>query len=596
MSCFVLLGTISSPSRNHLPYAAGCLFSYANRHPDVKKNFTFLEPEWRNNCLVIEDFHRKLDQADFLGLTCYIWNQAINDSIVKVFKERKPNGIVIYGGPHVPEDPGELANYADLRPLVDHFITGPGEEKFVEFLISGERQRFYHGRQVRPEDMPAPYTDSIFDSILAKSGPIDGAIETNRGCPYACTFCDWGGQSRNKIQRFDEDAVKTNITKALEEKNITVLWMLDANFGIFKRDLDYIQFIVKEKSRLKKTFDLIFTGIAKNGSQYLSEIMDLTLENFGTSRHVKLSLQTLTESVLANLNRKNIKTKNLLSITKNLTNTVITSELIIGLPGETPSSYLKTLCQHIDLGVDTIRSHQLLILPNTPMNKKEYRQKFKIKSKRIFAPHDLNHYKQGDMLDEKYQFFNIQTQINSSERLKWEAFEVIYSCLSYGPSELIHMYDFWFWYDILYNAKVARKEIEKDSHSPEEQAYRFFDNLKSMPFFHKLVHQNREIIWMTIAKPEEETFIYTLKNSNWWNKGTGRSSELVEIYINQEVVKKELRQLYPDFNVKHFANRRKDEIKHLLSSFARITDTRTIGNESPRKEGVEKLHDVAYSF
>lgn len=585
MSYFVLLGTISSPSRNSLPYAAGCLISYANRNPEVKKNFVFLEPEWRDNCRLTEDFHNKLEQADLLGLTCYTWNQAANDSIVKVFKNKKPEGIVIYGGPHVPEDPNELEDYANLRPLVDHFITGPGEEKFVECLISRERQRFYHGRQIRPEDMPTPYTDTIFDSILEKSGPIDGAIETNRGCPYGCTFCDWGGQSRNKIQRFNENAVKTNITNALEKTHLTVLFILDANFGIFEQDLDYMKFIVEEKTRLQKPFDLIFSGMAKNGSRYLSEIIDLALKNFITGRQqVKLSLQSLTESALVNANRKNIKTENLLSITKNLTNISITSELITGLPGETSDSYLKTLCQHIDLGVDMIRSNPLLILPNTPMNKKEYRQKFEIKSKKILTPHDLSYYKQGDCLDENYQLLNIQAKTNPSERLQWETSEVIYSCCSYGPSELIRMYDFWFWYNTFYNAKVARREIENSPHHPKEQAYRFFDNLENMPFFRNLVHHNREIVWMTIAKPEEETFIYELKYSNWFNKGMGRSSELVEIYINQEIVRKELRQLYPDFNTSRFAARKRNEMKYLLSSFANITDTWGLRIKSQQKE------------
>ena len=567
----VLLGTISSSIRGHLPYAAGCLISYANRNPEVRKNFVFLEPEWRDSCLSVQDFHDKLGRTNFLGLTCYVWNQSTNDSIVEVFKKKNPKGVVIYGGSNVPEDPVELESYANTRPLVDHFITGPGEKKFVDLLISKKRQRFYHGTQIRPEEMPTPHTDGVFDSILERSGSIDGAVETNRGCPYGCSYCDWGGQSRNKIQQFNESVVKTNITEALEKKSLAVLWILDANFGIFKRDLDYIKFIVDEKKRLQKSFDLVFSGMAKNGSRYLSEIIILVLEHFGTNgRNVKLSFQTLTESVLANVSRKNMKNEHLLSIAKDLKDTVMTSELIIGLPGETPDSYLKTLCRQMELGMDIVRSNPLQILPNTPMNQKEYRQKFKIRTKKIFIPDDLGRYKQSQILDMGGKFTDVRTKVDPMNRLKWEIAEVIYSCSSYDSNELVRMYDFWFWYNTFYNARVARRDMEKSPHSPEEQAYRFFDNLENMPFFHKLVHENREIVWMTIAKPEEETFLYNLRSSNWFYKGMGRGSELVEISFNKDIVTKELRQIYPDFNTDHFTVRKGKEISLLLSSYAAI--------------------------
>ena len=567
----VLLGTISSPIRDSLPYAAGCLISYAHRNPAVRESFVFLEPEWRSHCLVSQDFHDKLEQADFLGLTCYIWNQVINDSIVEVFKKKKPGGVVIYGGPNVPEDPEELESYACSRPLVDHFITGPGEKDFVELLISREPKRFYHGTQIGPQAVPTPYTDKIFDSILEKSGPIDGPIETNRGCPYGCAYCDWGGQSRNKIQQFDEDRVRGNIRNALEKKHLAVLYILDANFGILKRDLDYMKFIVEEKKRLNKKIHLMLAGMAKNGSRYLSEIINLILENFDNNgRNVKLSFQTMNESVLANVNRKNMTSQRLMSITEGLNSITLNSELLIGLPGETPDSYLKTLCQQIDLSIDLARSHSLQILPNTPMNQREYRSRFQIKSKKVLTPHDLSRHKQSEILDERGQFLDIKTETDPMEKLKWEISEVIYSCSSYGPHELVRMYDFWFWYNTFYNARVAREEIERSSHRPEEQAYRFFDNLEKMPFLRGLVQQHREIVWATIAKPEEETFLCDLKSANWFHKGMCRGSELVEICFNRDIVERELRQLYPDFNTDHFVVRKNKEINLLLSSFARI--------------------------
>ena len=30
----------------------------------------------------------------------------------------------------------------------------------------------------------------------------NATLETNRGCPFACTFCDWGSLTYAKIRKF----------------------------------------------------------------------------------------------------------------------------------------------------------------------------------------------------------------------------------------------------------------------------------------------------------------------------------------------------------------------------------------------------------
>ena len=43
-------------------------------------------------------------------------------------------------------------------------------------------------------------SDLLFDAY----GEIPGAhvtIETNRGCPYGCTFCDWGSATMSRARK-----------------------------------------------------------------------------------------------------------------------------------------------------------------------------------------------------------------------------------------------------------------------------------------------------------------------------------------------------------------------------------------------------------
>ena len=90
-----------------------------------------------------------------MGLTNYVWNQNANDTIAKRFKKINPEGIVVYGGPNVPED--DLGDYA--RDFVDHYIAGPGEVQF-EKLLDPQSDNEYK--------IPVPYLDGVFDSILEK--------------------------------------------------------------------------------------------------------------------------------------------------------------------------------------------------------------------------------------------------------------------------------------------------------------------------------------------------------------------------------------------------------------------------------------------
>ena len=49
-----------------------------------------------------------------------------------------------------------------------------------------------------PDSIPSPHLTGVFDSY---DGRVEAAIvESNRGCPFGCTFCDWGSATRQKVR------------------------------------------------------------------------------------------------------------------------------------------------------------------------------------------------------------------------------------------------------------------------------------------------------------------------------------------------------------------------------------------------------------
>ncbi len=481
----VLLGTISSVYHDWVPYPVGCLISHCMKNPNIAKDTNFLEPLYKNKW-DNEDTHKKLKQADILGLTCYVWNQNANDEIAQIFKKYNPNGIVVYGGPNVPEE-----NLEDFkRDYVDHYMTGPGELQWEKLLDPTSESEYA---------IPTPYTDGIFDDILKREDDIAVAFETNRGCPYHCAFCDWGGVSRSKITKLKDAAVKETIEHVLSFDKVKRLEILDANYGIFPRDVDFVQHIVDNKKR--DDMLLTFAGFAKNGSPYLADIMNLTMDNFNDKlRNVKISLQTLTPDVLDTIQRKNISTDKLLRIMDQLRDIKVNSELIIGLPGETADSWADTLFKHPELGIDFARAYPLYVLPNTPMATQDYRTKHKIKTKKITLPNK-------------------------------ETFEMIYECSSYDLEEITQIYLNWWYFNTFYNFGID-KTITKDNMKD------FFANLKDMPFMSCCVEEVTNILHR-IFKPENEMLLEGY-DYNFLHKQLGRGKELLYMKKHSKTVQEEL--------------------------------------------------------
>ena len=53
-----------------------------------------------------------------------------------------------------------------------------------------------------------PCCTGLYDGFIpAGGGPGGLNLETNRGCPYGCTFCDWGSATLSRIRKFDLDRV-----------------------------------------------------------------------------------------------------------------------------------------------------------------------------------------------------------------------------------------------------------------------------------------------------------------------------------------------------------------------------------------------------
>ena len=102
--------------------------------------------------------------------------------------------------------------------------------------------------------LPSPVLTGLFDAFMKGweqvAGPAQGprrlayncvvVLETNRGCPYGCTFCDWGSATLSRIRKFDLDRIFAELEWCARNQFETI-GIADANFGIFERDVEIAQ-------------------------------------------------------------------------------------------------------------------------------------------------------------------------------------------------------------------------------------------------------------------------------------------------------------------------------------------------------------------
>jgi Radical SAM superfamily len=352
----------------------------------------------------------------------YVWNVAENIRASRAVKELEPRCVTIHGGPSTPKYPQTCAIFLLKYPHVDIAVRGEGEATIVDILdnlaplfsestnnrfealqtVKGITFMTKRGAQPlvrtpeRPildtlDEIPSPYLSGFFgrhgwnfdhggwnklgDRVWRFRMLI---LETNRGCPYGCTFCDWGSATLQKIRLFSLERVRAEL-EWMAQHGAENIYIADANFGILARDLEIAGMIADLKMRYGFPAT-VTTNFAKNGCERLNLIFrrwasaDIAFEP-------TVSIQSTDVATLHVIRRSNIKSSNYfaLSDTARSMNLPTRVQLMFGLPGSTLASWKQDLQLFFDRFED-IQGFKTQLLPNSPMADPAYMMKHGIRS------------------------------------------------------------------------------------------------------------------------------------------------------------------------------------------------------------------------
>ena len=322
----------SFSGQNYLPYSVALLEAYVRARAADPSRYEFLLPLYRRGR--VTDAVAHLGDADVVGFSAYVWNIRLSLEIARRIKERRPETLVVFGGPQVPDRPDE---FLTANPFIDVVVHNEGERTFLELLeshpggdwsgIRGISFRDAAGtvhRQPPRERMrdlseiPSPFLEGTFARLMAAHAEESwiGLWETNRGCPFRCTFCDWGSATAAKVSQFDVERLEREI-EWFAEQRIEFIFCCDANFGILPRDVDLARHVAETKRRTGYPVALSVQN-TKNATDRAYTTQKI-LADAGLNKGVALSMQSVDETTLDAIQRRNISLDSYLELQRRFT-------------------------------------------------------------------------------------------------------------------------------------------------------------------------------------------------------------------------------------------------------------------------------------
>lgn len=399
------------------PYNVGLVASYAKKHLGADVEFRLFKYVNRL-CNAIRD-----RPPDILGCSNYVWNSNLSEWVLGFAKRIHPGVVTVQGGTNYPFHAAGQLEFLSRHPHTDFYVYYEGEVAFLNLLTRFLDVRTLKGMKEAPiagsqflapgdgslvsgppvdrlkqlDDIPSPYVTGLLDEFF--DGRLTPMIETTRGCPFKCNFCNAGDDYFDKVNMFSLDYVIEEImyiAPRISAAGVAKLTIADNNFGMYKRDAD----ICKALQKVRDTYKWPMGIMATTGKNNKDRIIKAT-EILGRSLLVNMSVQSMDETVLTNIKRDNIRLDTYAQVNQILTKQGRSqnAEVIFGLPGETRDSFVRGIETLMASGADKITSYTLQLLYGTDYKDPEYRRKYGYEGKWRLIPNDFGVYQGEHVFD-----------------------------------------------------------------------------------------------------------------------------------------------------------------------------------------------------
>ena len=443
------------------------LQSYYNRFGKYSENITWLEAPYKwDQYEGFDQIWEEIKEADMILFSSYVWNYTLIDDICSFVKQKNNKIITVIGGPHIgtndiellikrqelydyicqPTKPGEPF----IRDLIDSWIEDgiPKHEK-ISWEINSEIGESYDlsKENYSVYEDHADYLKRMIQYAEGNKLEPFMVLETTRGCPYKCVFCEWGGGIGTKIYKKDLDIVKRDIL-TLKEIGYRDAYLTDANFGAFEdRDIEIFAFawkndfvltdisMVKAKNldRRKRLIDKWFEIVGPVSYNKKDNSENMWESTAFSSIVPTVSIQSISDKAMKIADRVDLSTEDKLELSRYIGEKcsqfgypIPSLELILGMPGSTKQDFYNEMEIIWNFKAWSSSAHDYMFLPDSRLNSKDYKEQYQIETVEVYS----------DIVDED----GIDNW-NGFYKNKITNFHTIRSCFSFSEDDMKEM---WF--------------------------------------------------------------------------------------------------------------------------------------------------------
>lgn len=460
---FLTHETKSGMHNRYFPLSLGLISEFIKVNVEGVETFLFKRPS-----LLSKHIEKNKTKPDIVMFGNYMWVEKLSLFYAEKIKSMFPETLIVFGGPNLSLDEEKKIEFLRKNSFIDMIIQGDAEiasmhvvkgfmennsdieklksmnipntmslSKISNKIYKGDNEDFRIGvGEISLEHIPSPYLSGGMD-VFFEDGSIP-LLESTRGCPYGCTFCQQGTKYFSKIRYYNDIRILSELdyiaNKVKEESlDMEIVEFADPNFGMYKQDTKIFQHIrsIQDKYDYPK---YVFSSSGKSQPERVLSNSKILKEG---SMNLRAAVQSMNESTLKSIDRKNLPTEVFKKLSKESIDTY--AETMLALPNESKKTYIDGICELVDAGIDEFSNHQTIILKGTPMEFNEYKKKYGMKTKyRVIAE-----------CDGVYKIDDVEKRITETE-------EIVYETKTLPYHEYLKCRSFTLLVMIFHNTRILR--------------------------------------------------------------------------------------------------------------------------------------------
>jgi len=312
------------------------------------------------------------EKADVIGLSVYIWNANIFNSLINRLDKNKSK--IVLGGPEVSYDAMKLIENKNI----DFILKGEAEFTFTDLLnklakgnspenVDGitfiKNGNIINNPIKEIKDLSNIKSPHFFESDIEHIPNKIAYIESSRGCPYKCSYCL--SSLEKSVRFFDIETVKNEINYIMSKGTKTIKF-LDRTFNANKNTFDLFDYIISiNNNRTVFQFEITGDTLDRSIIEHLNNKAPKGLIRFeigiqSTNKETNLLVDRYQNNQVLFDNIRLIQEGNVIDLHL---------DLIAGLPKENKESFIKTFNDVFSLGALELQLGFLKMLKGTKIRR-----------------------------------------------------------------------------------------------------------------------------------------------------------------------------------------------------------------------------------